>query len=353
MGIRRTMLFMFVFIGMLVLAACGSSESSGDTGQTPGESTNDSDDAVVGETTVLRMAHLMDTSNVWHITAEKFKEEIETLSEGRYTIEIYPNGEIGTEADMYQQLGSGNIDLMFSSLANLTGSYEEFGAWFVPYLFDNLDQAYEMGQTDEAKQILDLVEPDNVVSLGYVLNGMRQLNTVDPVTELSHYQGERIRVVPSPTIVDWYNRIGASPTPMSFGEVFSALQQGVIEGVDNDLTSILSGKHYEVAKHVTLTNHFAWGGASLVNADFWNTLSEEDQLLFQEAYANTEAFNVELAKERTDLDIAELEENGVEIHELENRDEILTLAQEMQEAYNAESEIIAAFIDKGNEISGR
>lgn len=331
------MMTVLLTIFMLLLTACGSS------------STNGSSETTSSEAKEIRLGHLLDTENIAHKAALKFKEQLEKLSEGKFIIEIYPNGQLGGENEMFQQVSSNNLDMMINTPATLSGTYEAYNAWFTPYLFTDLDQVYEMAQTKEAIDVMNVIQKDNVHGLGYIITGWHNVLSKSPITNLDDFKNHKIRTLEAPPIVDWYRSIGASPTPIAFSDVYTSLQTGIIEGIDMDPTTMLGGNFYEIAGNVTLTNQFPFMENLLINKQLWDDLTSEEQEMFNQATLAMAEENLELAKKGVEIDHSSFLENGVNVIELKDSSDFQHFAQDIKDKY-MKTELISDFIKKAEEL---
>lgn len=299
---KKTMLISILAIFTLILAACG-----GGGGSESGE----------GGSQTLKLAHSGSESHQYHIAAEKFKELVEEKTNGEITIEIHPNATLGSEADAIEQVMGGTIEMTTvsadSSFANTIPEANVFG---IPYLFEDRDHVYSVLDGEIGQEILDLAGENNMKGLGYWEVGFRHLtNNQREINTPEDAQGLKIRVQPAPVWEAHMRAIGASPTPVDFNELYSALDQGVVDGQENPLPTIDSMKFYEVQNHVSLTAHTYSPAVVVMNADVWEGLSEEQQTAIDEATAEAAEYQRQFLADREEEILQILADNDVTVTE--------------------------------------
>lgn len=340
-------LLLFTVILSLVLAAgCSSSETSGD--QASGGDK--------GEERVFKIAHTASESHVWSKTMEKFNEELKARSDGRLSLEIYLNSSLGNNADMMDQMKTGVLDMAFIPAAELTNHFPSFNAWFMPFVLTDLDQVYEMSKTDEAQAILDTINEDEhgIHSLGYAHVGMRDVLMKDKaIVKPENFKDSKIRVSSSPVTVDFWKQMGSSPVSMPLGEVYTAFQTGVVDGIDIDMMALVSQKFYEVGKELTLTNHMAYQGVAFFSKPIWDELSDEDKKIIEESFAVAQQFNQETSIADEEALVEEFEANGGKVNELKDNKAFKELSVEFIKQYSKEDPLIDAFVKKAEEIGSK
>ncbi|QQK74727.1 TRAP transporter substrate-binding protein [Salicibibacter cibarius] len=337
----RRQLFGF-FLLLLFISACGNEEANVETV----DATNN------GEQKVITLGHVTADDHILHLAVEKFKEEVEERSDGSMTVDIYPQQQLGGEADMMDQLRNGTLDMGALTIAELTARSEAFNAWYMPYLLGGLDATEEMRQTEEADEILhSLDDHEGVHPLSYYVIENRHVFSVDePVTTMEDFRNLQVRIPPGTAIDDFYQRLGATPSPVEQQEVYTSLQTGVLEAADVDVDAVLANRYHEVGDHVAMTGHHDWVIGVLYSQPLWDQLTEEQQTIVEESIEIAAQYSHEISGELQDEYIERAQEEGVEIHEFEDMDEITEIAEEMHEDYATDNELIENFIEKAREI---
>lgn len=214
---------------------------------------------------------------------EVFKAKVEELSKGAMKVQIFDSGSLGEEPQMLEQTQLGVVQ-MCSVSEVLSSLHPKVNILNLPYIFENNNQVDAVIDGDLGKKIFDGLGEHNLIGLGYFENGFRATtNSVKPITKLDDLQGMKIRTPQSKAQIAIFNAFGANVTPLSFTELYSALQQGVVDGQENGYNTIVSQAFYEVQSYIAETNHM-WGSFSIVaNLKWWDSLSEEDQQIIQKA----------------------------------------------------------------------
>lgn len=329
-------------IGLLVfaLAACGGGGSSSDSSSSGGTSSSG------GETRTFKIAHVVQESHVWNVTAEKFGEELKALSDGRFDIQIHPASTLGTEADMVQQLETGAIDFGFMTNAYMSTRQDSLNAWFMPYLFSNLEEAVAMRGTEPVQQMLDELSSQGLVGLDFMFAGNRHVLMTDGFAESPEdLKGKKIRIIGSPAMQSYWEKVGAGPTAMPLPEVYTSLQTGVIDGIDIDLDALVTEKYYENAKYLTLTNQMTFPTVIVMSKQVYDSLSPEDQEIVKTAMKNAVDWGVQEAIKREESNLQALKDAGVEVLENFDTSKFQAVTDEVRKEFSEKSDIVKAFIE--------
>jgi len=296
-----------------MLAGCGGSGTA-PTAPSGGESS--AADAA-GETYELVIGHIVDETNTWHLGALKFKEIVEEKSSGRINVTIYPNNQLGSEIDVIQSiLTNGGCDITFTGESMQTYA-EELGIIGMPYGILNDEHMEAVLEGEVGKELEDLMLTSGMRVLGYFTRGPRNITSNKPITTPDDLKGFIIRTPQSPMTVAAFEAMGAKPTPMAFGEVFTSLQQGVIMGQENPLAMIKTGSFYEVQKCVNVTEHLrAWVYITIGEEKF-QSLPEDLQQIVVDAAKEMQKHEHELFLENEEALVKELQEKGMEFIEVD------------------------------------
>ncbi|MBM4761129.1 TRAP transporter substrate-binding protein [Bacillus sp. B15-48] len=259
----------------LVLAACGGSST---TENTSGENESEI------EPIVLRMGDNQPESYPTVTGGKKFAEIVEEKTDGRITIDIYPNAQLGNDKEVNEQLQLGTIDLNRVSTGGALAEFNsDFGVFNLPFLFDDSEHLWRFLESEKAEELLQSLESNGMVGLAYYDAGSRNFYSTKPITKVEDLKGKKIRVQPSEVNIALMEALGASATPMAFGEVYSALSTGVIDGAENNYPSYVSNNHYEAAEHFILDGHQRVPDVIVISKITWDKLSAEDQKIIKEA----------------------------------------------------------------------
>ena len=224
----------------------------------------------------LKLAHGVSNTDPLHPTSEKFKELVEKYSQGKIKVDIFPQSQLGDEQALVQSLRSASIELAVVYSGNAQALAPSIGAVMLPYLYTKSEDAW--AGLDAVTEELNkrLVKESGIRILGFYEKGFRVLtNSKKPVTKIGDLQGLKIRVTPSEIPLQTFKAWGVEPIPMAWAEVFTALQQKVIDGQENPYTTIPAFKFEEVQKYVTEIHYMLWTGPLLVSEKFYQTLPED------------------------------------------------------------------------------
>ncbi|ESW65876.1 TRAP transporter substrate-binding protein [Mesorhizobium sp. M0761] len=275
---------------------------------------------VAGAQTVLRSA---DTHPDGYPTVEAVKylgELIKERTAGRYSVEVYHSAQLGEEKDTIEQTQTGVIDLNRVSMGPFNGIVPETAVPSLPYMFRSVEHMRHVMDGPIGDEILKAFETHDLVGLAFYDSGARSFyNTKKDITSIADLKGMKFRVIQSDVFVDMVNALGANATPMAYGEVYSALETGVIDGAENNWPSFESAKHYEVAKHYTVDQHQIVPEVLVMSKSSWDRLTPEDQAIVKQAAKDSVVKMRELwdAQEKKSREI--VEKAGVKVSEIDKQ----------------------------------
>ena len=219
------------------------------------------------------------------VEAVKYMGELlKERSNGRIAVEVYHSAQLGEEKDTIEQTRAGVIDLNRVSMGPFNGLVPETRVVSLPYIFRSTDHMHKVMDGDVGQEILAGFEPHGLVGLAYYDGGARSFyNSQKPITSVEDLKGMKFRVMQSDIFVDMVNALGANAVPLPYGEVYSSIETGVIDGAENNFPSYESAKHSEVAKHYSLDEHLIVPEVLVMAKSSWDKLSPEDQELVKQA----------------------------------------------------------------------
>jgi tripartite ATP-independent transporter DctP family solute receptor len=267
---------------------------------------------------VLRLGHVLDTGHPVHAAIEHMAARLEELSSGKATIDIYPSGVLGSEVETLEQLQSGSLGMTKVSAAVMENFVPEMGVFGLPYLFRGSDHYWQVLSGPLGSALLTRGEPKLLRGLCYYDSGSRNFYSRSrPIRTPDDLVGLKIRVMNSATAIAMVEAMGGAPTPIAWGELYSALAQGTVDGAENNPPSFTSNKHYEVCKHFTLDRHTRIPDILLIGTKTWSRLPPQVQEWVQQAADESSVFQRELWSRETarSLEIAAAE--GVTIYEVD------------------------------------
>jgi tripartite ATP-independent transporter DctP family solute receptor len=241
-------------------------------------------------------------------------ELVEERTDGRIKIDIYHSAQLGQEKDTIEQTRFGVIDLNRVSLGPFNNLIEETKVPSLPFIFRSTEHMHKVMDGPIGEEILAAFEPHGLIGLAFYDGGARSFyNSQRPIRSVEDVKGMKIRVMQSDVFVDMVNALGGNATPLPYGEVYSSIQTGVIDGAENNYPSFESSLHYEVAKHYTLNEHLIVPEVLVISKITWDKLSAEDQQILREAAKESVPYMRELWEAREKESERLVREAGVEI----------------------------------------
>ncbi|APG88447.1 C4-dicarboxylate ABC transporter (plasmid) [Sinorhizobium americanum CCGM7] len=245
---------------------------------------------------------------------EYFGELVKERTAGRYAVEVYHSAQLGEEKDTIEQVRSGVIELNRVSMAPFNGTVKESIVPALPYLFRSEEHMHKVMDGAIGDQIKKAFEGAGLVVLAYYDAGSRSFyNKQKPITSVADMKGLKFRVIQSDIFVDMVAALGANATPMPYGEVYSAIETGVIDGAENNFPSYDTAKHFEVAKNFSLDEHTILPEVFVMNKAAFDKLTPEDQEIFKQAAKDSVAKQRELWAAKVSESRAKVEAAGAKI----------------------------------------
>jgi len=269
------------------------------------------------KTIKINLAHGGDPVHPWHIAAQKFAEEVKEKSEGEIDVRIYTAGQMGGDREMLESTQSGALQMSAVSTMAMSGFEPSMQIFDLPYLMPDYKTAYRVLDGEIGEKVSSALLKKGIRNLAYWENDYRQLsNSRRPIASIKDVAGLKIRVPETPILIGWLEGLKAIPTPISYTELYTSLQQGVVDGQDNGILLMHSAKYYEVQKYYTLTNHIYAPVAFIINERFYQKLSPQQQIIIKVAAENARDFQRELSAERRATRLIEMKKAGLEVTEL-------------------------------------
>ncbi|WP_163378569.1 TRAP transporter substrate-binding protein [Cyclobacterium sp. SYSU L10401] len=267
-----------------------------------------------GGVRILKLGHGLDTSHPVHEAMLFLAQKAEEKSGGEMIVQVYPNQQLGTERELVELLQIGSLSMTKVSTAAMEGFAPEIKILGQPYLFRDDEHQARVLEGPIGEQFLAAGEKYWLKGLCFYDAGKRSFYTINtPVEKPEDIQGLKVRVMESPTAVNMVQSFGGSPTPVSFGELYTALQQGIVDGAENNPPSLVTSRHYEVCKYYSLNEHTAIPDMMIVSTKVWDILSDEEKQWLQEAADESAVYQFKLWEESVAESMRILEEAGVNI----------------------------------------
>lgn len=332
-------------IGMLLAAVtlfgCGTSAKKGEELETEEQ-----------QLEVQRYAWPLGTSSpedtVTQLYAEKFADEVNRLSNGKMEICVYPNSVLGGDRELLESCKDGDIPFVVQNTAPQVTFMPDTAVFDIPCLFDSIEEVREHVDDEDFLEKMDQVYLDGgYVLLGYADQGFRVMTTNKSITNVNDFKGVKIRTMENSYHMDFWKELGASPTPMTFSEVYIGLQQGTIDAQENPYEVIVSNKLYEQQKYVVETKHLPHLISLIVSEEFYDGLSSEQQDIINQAADLAKEYAREQSDKRIASRIETIEESGTQIVTLdeETRDEMRERSKSVYDAISqtVSKEIVDAY----------
>jgi len=263
---------------------------------------------------VLKLAHGLDMSHPVHKGMEYMTELLEEKSEGKLTIQIYPSQQLGSERQCVELLQIGSLAMTKVSAAVMEGFAPKYKVLNLPYIFSDKNHSYRVLDGEIGDELLASGKEFWLRGLTFYDAGSRSFYTKErPIMKPEDLAGLKIRVMKSPTAVNMIRAMGGSPTPISWGELYTALQGGVVDGAENNPPTFYLSHHYEVCKYYSINEHTSVPDVLLISTIIWDQLSEEEQRWLQEAARESAVLQRKLWAESEKESLEAVAEAGVEI----------------------------------------
>lgn len=245
---------------------------------------------------------------------KRFAELVGERSDGRINVEVFAGAQLGEEASVIEQVQTGAIEMTRVSSSPMSEFTQNMGVFSLPFIFDDSEHMWRFLEGGDGQALLDGLGDSGFKGLTYFDPGARSFyNTGDPVSAVEDLQGLKFRIQQSDISVAFMEALGISPTPMDYGEVYSGLQSGLIDGAENNPPSYFSASHYEVAQNYTLDEHTRVPEVLIMNQAAWDQLDDADKELIQTAATDATPFQRERWNGQVEEDMNALREAGINI----------------------------------------
>ena len=263
---------------------------------------------------ILKLGHSLDTSHSVHQAMVFMADRLDQVSAGQMRIDIYPGGQLGGERETVELLQIGSLAMTKVSTSPLEAFVPAMQIFSIPYVFRDREHYFDVLDSDIGRELLASTEVARLRGLGYYDAGSRSFYTSAlPVQTPDDLDGLKIRVMESQTAVRMVDALGGSPTPIDWGELYTALQQGVVDGAENNPPSFYLSRHYEISKYYALDEHTSVPDILLISSRIWHNLTPEQQGWLQQAANESIVYQRELWQLATEEALTAVEAAGVEI----------------------------------------
>lgn len=307
-----------------------------------------------GDSGTIRFGTGVGETSPQYIAASYFADLVDYRTDGRYEVEIYPNAQLGDDIQMMEGLQSGTLEMTYPSAAAASNIVPELEVLELPFMFPSLEAGNHFLESDLGDELLAEFEGTGIRALAFDEEGFRNLTTSgDAITSPEQVEGLSIRVQESPLHVDIWNSMGANPETMPFGELFSAMETGVIDAQENPWSTILSSSFYDVQDNGTETGHVYLASLIMMSEEFLDQMEPEDQSIIEEAAEATAVYKREVSRAYNEWAVSQLEQEGLTVTELDEEEQQAfsdatesvrdNWAQENQELYDSAEQVVEEF----------
>jgi TRAP-type transport system periplasmic protein len=249
--------------------------------------------------------------------AKKFAEVVEQKSGGKIKVRVFPSGQLGGDLPNISALQGGTLDLMVLNAGLLSSNVKDFAVFDLPFLFNTPEEADAVADGLVGKKMFDKLQEKGLVGLGYFDLGFRNVtNSKRPISKLEDFSGIKLRVLQSPLFIDLFNTLGANTVAMPFPEVYTALEQKVIDGQENPFTVIRDSKFSEVQPYLSVTRHVYNPQSVIMSRKTWDKLSADEKKIVQEAADEAEVYQRKVSREQAAKALEDLTKAGMKVNEI-------------------------------------
>ncbi|MCB4799744.1 TRAP transporter substrate-binding protein [Neotamlana laminarinivorans] len=268
----------------------------------------------LSDTRTIKLAHGLDVNHSVHKAMVKMSEDLAQISGGKMQIKIYPSQQLGTERECIELLQIGSLDMTKVSVGVMENFAPRMKVFGLPFLFRDKAHVYQVLDGPVGQDLLDEGSKYWLKGLAYYDAGSRSFYTKEkPVNNPDDLKGLKIRVMESVTAMNMVNSLGGSATPISWGELYTSLQQGVVDGAENNPPSFYLSRHYEVCKYYTLDEHTVLPDVLIIGTHIWDDLNDKEKKWLQTAVNNSVVYQRKLWHEAEQEALNEVQKAGVEI----------------------------------------
>lgn len=237
--------------------------------------------------TTLKLSHNQNRSHPIHEALQFMAQRTAELSHGELKIRVYPDAQLGSQRESLELVQKGALALAKSNAAELEAFSKEYGVYNLPYLFKDKAHYHKVTESKIGQDILTSSQPNGFIGIAYLDAGARSFYANKPIKSPTDLKGLKVRVQPSPTAVNLVKYLGGNPTPLAYGELYTALQQGVVDAAENNIPSYTLSRHNEVAKYFSEDEHTMVPDVLVISSKVWDSLNENERSALQQAAKET------------------------------------------------------------------
>lgn len=274
---------------------------------------------------IIKFSHVVAPNTPKGKAAEKFKQLVEERTKGSVKVEIYPNSQLYKDREEMEALQIGAVQMLAPSLSKFGPiGVREFEVFDLPYIFPNKETLYRVMDGDIGKSLMGKLNSKGIVGLSFWDNGFKQMSANRPLRNVEDFKGLKMRIQSSKVLDAEMKALGANPQVMAFSEVYTALQQGVVDGTENPNSNFYTQKMNEVQKHLTISDHGYLGYAVIVNKKFWDGLPDNTRKTVAQAMKEATEYEREIARQENEEALAKVRAAGTtEVYVLPFKDRVI------------------------------
>lgn len=295
--------------------------------------------------TELKLAHGLPTDHPVHEAMMFMGQRCSELSDGKLTIEVYPSGQLGSEQQCVELVQIGSLAITKISAAVMESFAEGYKVFGLPYIFKSKEHAFKVYDGEIGKDLLLSTEDKWIRGLTYYDAGSRSFYTISkPINHPDDLAGMKIRVMRSITAMEMVRALGGSATPISWGELYTALQSGVVDGAENNPPSLYTSRHYEVCKYYSLDEHTTIPDVLVISKFVWDKLTDQEKIWIQQAADESAELERKLWAESEKKSLEEVQKAGVKVN-YPDKGPFIEKVQPLIESYH-DNETIYSYIKR-------
>ena len=265
----------------------------------------------------LRVAYVQVKDHPHGLGAQRFADIVNQKSGGKFKVQTFGSGSLGGDAQVISSLQGGTVDMTMVSPGLLTGMVKEFTLLDLPFLFNSYHEVDAVLDGPVGKKLLERLPEKGLIGLGYWDHGFRNVtNSKRPITKVEDMAGLKIRVIQIPIFISMFTALGANPVPMSFTELYPALETKTVDGQENPMATIETSKFYEVQKFASLTQHVYNPLVVIFSKRTWDRLASDDRKMIQEAATEAGVYERKVSREENDKATENLKKRGMAVNEI-------------------------------------
>jgi tripartite ATP-independent transporter DctP family solute receptor len=267
-----------------------------------------------GDKVLLRLAHGLSEKYTVHLAMVRFAEIVEEKSNGAMTVKIYPNAQLGPERELLELLQMGAIDLAKSNASPMESFVRDYAVLSLPYIFKDYQHFLRVLESPVGERILNSTEQHGFIGVAYYTAGTRSFYAKKPILIPDDLKGLKVRVQMSPTTIKLVESLGGQATPLAYGELYTALQQGVVDAAENNIPSFVNDRHSEVSKHYSFDEHAMPPDVFLISTKTWKRLNQEQREIIKAAAFESYKYQLTLWDAADQIAMDEAKAMGVTFH---------------------------------------